>query len=185
MEKRQRRIEILRVARIKILDAAIEILATTIAIVLHPVGTHELVALDILYVDRLERFMEDTLPITLEIRAQHILRENFRVGKFLFDRRTVVMPSPIVVARNEHLFDISSVRSAVAGKYGFPCRSNRLKVADNAQIGDIAADHNRINTIVAEILERMAEGIDILPPKDMNIAYHAKAQTRHVSSLER
>jgi hypothetical protein len=94
------------------------------------------------------------------------------------------VPDPIVVAGDKNLLHMPPVRSAVAGEYALPVGSDILKVGNEPEIDDIAADHDRIDAVVAEILERVAERLAVGVPYYVHIADYAELEFRSFAGTE-
>ena len=96
----------------------------------------------------------------------------------------------VVVAVDEQLLDLPSVRRLVVREHRIPRLRDGLQLLGHAGVRHVADHHHRVDTLVAEPFEGVAER-EVVPPgrhllvradlRDVDVAHHAKREVRLLS----
>ena len=117
--------------------------------------------------------MKHSVPPSRHVLLENVLDALRLVGVFFRGRTAIRVTYPVVVARDEHLFDTPSVGMFVVGEYGIPRIGYGHKVFIHALVRHVASDDDRIYILAPEPFERMFER-EVVSPAGHLLARHTQ-----------
>ena len=159
-----------------------------------PVLAEERVALDHLAVEARVVLVEDLLPPSGQVAAQHVVAapgaELALLRLLRMALRGVVaveVAVVVVVAVDEELLDLPAVGGLVVREDRIPGLRDGLQLLDHAVVGHVAHHHHRVHALVAEPFKGMPEREVVAPVlrflacahvRDVDVAHHAEREVR-------
>ena len=155
-----------------------------------PVRTEEIEPLHRFHEIRLPFLVKTEVPRLARIGLDRLAAEFRRIFEYIyaFFKRICV-----VVAEHEKTLDLSPVGGSVVREYFKPGVRDGFQFTHKTDVGDIAGDHDRINSAIAEISERplqrlsavaFREGTPVSGKLHMNVAHHSELQQRSAAADE-